>query len=135
MYFATKYLKSMKKHSRLYKSQCSNQMRKNLKNIPTAMKIGIRNRRPMMGLIQGLISLMKVIGRIMKMTVSKNHPVKRRKHYVFMFLSWKQSFMTNLNLIFTKRKREHMIYGWTIRLKITWKVRQSVSLREDLIVL
>ena len=86
-------------------------MRKNLKNIPTAMKIGIRNRRPMMGLIQGLISLMKVIGRIMRMTVSKSHPVKRRKHYVFMFLSWKQGFMTNLNLIFTKRKREHMIYG------------------------
>jgi hypothetical protein len=77
------------------------------------MKIGTRGKRQMMGLIQGLISRMTVIGRMMERKVirGRNQLVKRQNHYVFIFLNLKRCFMTNLSLIFIKRKKELMIYG------------------------
>ncbi len=88
-------------------------MRKSLKSIQIVMKIGIRRKKYMMDLIQALISRMIVIGRMMAKRVirNRNRPVKRQNHYVFMFLSLKQSFMIKLSLIFIKRKKELMIHG------------------------
>ena len=67
---------------------------------------------------------MIVTGRMMARIAmaSRSHPVKIRNHYVFMFLNLKQSFMTSQSLIFIKRKKEHMIYGYQIRPKIIRKV-------------